>query len=115
MAFKAFVSPTTGWIAEWQYWQSQKIAPSPGELLRRIDVLIADVAQWHTDMTQGKWVDLAYLQAVGTAAQYCLADVGDVARTELAEIASLDFSKPQGFAKFKPMVEGAFIPPDDPE
>lgn len=115
MAIKAWMSPVTGWIAEWQNWGKQGVTPSKGVLLRRIDVLIADIARHRSDLDEGKVVFPGNLQALQQAAQYCLADLGESVRPELAEIVSLDFlSAPEGLAKFKPFVDGKWSPPDDP-
>lgn len=115
MAFTVRMSPATGGIAEWLYWRNQNIAPSPGELLRRMDVLIDEAVRQHADIAQGKLVTLDYVKELAKAAQYCLADIGDNVRMELAEIASLAFRPPEGLSKFQIFVDGAYAPPDDPE
>lgn len=115
MAFKAYMSPITGWIAEWQYWSSQTSAPSRGELLRRIDVLIREVSAWRAALSR-EWVDPNLLKELVKVAQYCAVDSGDSFKPELGEIATLEFSEPEGFARFfKTQANGHWTPPDDPE
>ncbi len=116
MAFKAFISPVTGWIAEWHGWPNRKTPLSPGELLRRIDVLRREVSAWLLELGQGKWVDPNYLRELVKVARYCLADAGEKCAAELRELVTLDLSEPEGFTKFfRTTTDGHWNPPDDPE